>query len=219
MKTNFSLLFYLKKTKNYESGPVPVYMRITVDGKRSEIASGRECEPSEWSTGAGRAKGTKERTRSFNAYLDGLQSKVYDAHDLLFKDGKLDSADSIKDLFKGKVANPRMLIEVFTDHNKRVEALVGTDFASGTLERYKTSLKHTLNYLEWKYLLTDIDIKKIDNEFTAGYDYYLRSERKCANNSTVKYLKNFKKIIRICIANGWLTKDPFVNYKAKSETG
>lgn len=27
--------------------------------------------------------------------------------------------------------------------------------------------------------------------------------------------KNFKKIIRICIANGWLDKDPFVKYKAK----
>ncbi len=44
MKTNFSLLFYLKKPKNYENGPVPVYMRITVDGKRSEVTTNRECE-------------------------------------------------------------------------------------------------------------------------------------------------------------------------------
>jgi hypothetical protein len=36
MKTNFSLLFYLKKSKNYQNGPVAIYMRITVDGKRSE---------------------------------------------------------------------------------------------------------------------------------------------------------------------------------------
>jgi site-specific recombinase XerD len=43
----------------------------------------------------------------------------------------------------------------------------------------------------------------------------LRSVRKCANNTAVKYIKNFKKIIRICISNGWLDKDPFVNYKSK----
>jgi hypothetical protein len=36
MKTNFSLLFYLKKPKNYQSGLVPIYLRITVNGKRSE---------------------------------------------------------------------------------------------------------------------------------------------------------------------------------------
>jgi site-specific recombinase XerD len=39
--------------------------------------------------------------------------------------------------------------------------------------------------------------------------------RKCSNNTTVKYIKNFRKIIRICIANGWLTKDPFAKYKAR----
>jgi site-specific recombinase XerD len=43
----------------------------------------------------------------------------------------------------------------------------------------------------------------------------LRSVRKCANNTAVKYIKNFKKIIKICISNGWLDKDPFANYKSK----
>lgn len=47
------------------------------------------------------------------------------------------------------------------------------------------------------------------------YDFWLRSVRKCANNTAVKYIKNFKKIIRLCIANGWLSKDPFLGYKAK----
>jgi hypothetical protein len=41
MKTNFSLLFYLKKQKNYESGEVLVYLRITVNSKRAEMATGR----------------------------------------------------------------------------------------------------------------------------------------------------------------------------------
>ena len=47
------------------------------------------------------------------------------------------------------------------------------------------------------------------------YEFYLRSVRKCANNTAVKYIKNFHKIINICLANGWLTKDPFANYKSK----
>ncbi len=28
-------------------------------------------------------------------------------------------------------------------------------------------------------------------------------------------LKNFGKIIRICIANGWISQNPFANYKPK----
>ncbi|SDI81949.1 Arm DNA-binding domain-containing protein [Mucilaginibacter sp. P25] len=46
MKTNFSLLFYL----NYQSGLVPIYLRITVNDKRSETTTGREYDPSPYGT-------------------------------------------------------------------------------------------------------------------------------------------------------------------------
>jgi site-specific recombinase XerD len=108
-----------------------------------------------------------------------------------------------------------MLIPIFQEHNDKVEALVGQDFAPGTLERYKTSLKHTQEFINWKYKVSDIDITKIDHGFISDYDFWLRSVSKCANNTAVKYIKNFKKIIRLCMAHGWITKDPFLGYKAK----
>ena len=64
MKTNFSMLFYLKKQKNYTSGLVPVYLRITVDGERAEVTANRECEPEKWNSHSGRATGTKENIKS-----------------------------------------------------------------------------------------------------------------------------------------------------------
>jgi site-specific recombinase XerD len=218
MKTNFSLLFYMKKQKNYQSGSAPIYIRITVSGKRSETTTGRECEPSRWNTGAGRANGTKEDTRAFNAFLDDLQTKVYQAHRLLTEADELITAETIRNKFLGKTEKPRSLIEIFKDHNKKAEALIGKEYAKGTLCRYQTSLKHTIDFLKWKYNLTDIDIKKVDHAFLMEYEFYLRSERKYANNSAVKYIKNFGKIIRICIANRWLIYDPFLNYKNKIKT-
>ena len=218
MKTNFSLLFYMKKQKNYQSGAAPIYIRITVSGKRSETTTGRECEPSRWNAGAGRANGTKEDTRAFNAFLDDLQTKIYQAHRLLTEADELITAETIRNKFLGKTEKPRSLIEIFKDHNKKVEALIGKEYAKGTLCRYQTSLKHTIDFLKWKYNLTDIDIKKVDHAFLMEYEFYLRSERKCANNSAVKYIKNFGKIIRICIANRWLIYDPFLNYKNKIKT-
>jgi len=215
MKTTFSLLFYLKRPKNYENGPMPVYLRITVNGKRAETTSGRECLPANWNGKSGRFRGTKEEIKSFNAYLDNLQSQVYDAHKTLTEAGVLITADLIKNKLLGKTEKSRTLISVFKDHNKKVAALVGNEYAAGTLTRYETSLRHTQSFMEWKYQVSDIDVKAVDHDFISNYEFYLRSEKKCANNSAVKYIKNFKKIIRICLASGWLEKDPFVNYKAK----
>lgn len=93
--------------------------------------------------------------------------------------------------------------------------LLGEEFSPGTLCRYTTALKHTTEFLHWKYGISDIDIRKIDHAFITEFEFYLRSIRKCNNNSAVKYVKNFGKIIRICISNNWLDKDPFVNYKSK----
>lgn len=218
MKTNFSMLFYLKKQKNYTTGLAPIYQRITVNGRRAEITTNRECDPMKWNSHAGRAIGTKEEIKSLNAFLDSLQAKTYEVHRYLYENEKEITAETIKNRMLGKSEKARMLIEIFKEHNRKVKSLVGKEFAPLTYKRYQTSLQHTQSFLSYKYGVVDIDIRKVDPEFIAEYDFYLRGIRKCNNNSTLKYIKNFGKIIRICLTNGWIIKNPFVNYKGKIKT-
>ncbi len=166
----------------------------------------------------GRAIGTKAAAKSLNAYLDNLQAKVYEAHRQLVEAGLPLTAEAIKNKFLGKVEKGKTLVEVFSEHNSKVAALVGDEFAPGTLERYTTSLKHTQEFMQWKYGVEDMEIKDVDHAFVTDYEFYLRSVRKCSNNTAVKYIKNFGKIIRICLANGWISSDPFANYKSKIKT-
>ena len=197
---------------------MPIYLRITVDGKRSEITANRECNPEKWNSKSGRLIGTREDIKSVNAFLDNLQTKVYEAHRYLSENEKLITAETIKHRLIGKSENARMLIEIFRDHNIKMAALVGKDFADGTLERYKTSLSHTHEFLQSRYNICDIDIKKIDHAFITEYDFFLRSIHGCANNTAVKYISDLGKIMRICLSNGWITVDPFANYKRKIKT-
>jgi site-specific recombinase XerD len=109
-------------------------------------------------------------------------------------------------------------MEVFKYHNNQMAALLGQEYAPGTLERYETSYRHTQSFLQWKYKLADIDITKLNFEFISEYEFWLKSIRKCNHNTTMKYLSNFKKIVIKCIKNGWLQKDPFIGFNmAKRE--
>ena len=211
----FHHIFFLKKPKGYEKGPIPIYLRITVAGKRAEISIKRKVEPTKWNSDAGRMKGSTEIVKKFNAYLILLESKLYDTHYTLIRENEITTAEALKNKYTGATDRQRMLIPIFQKHNDEVFALVPKEFSTGTLERYKTSLSHTVEFMKWKYKMTDIDIRNINHEFITDYDFFLRSVRKCANNTTIKYIKNFRKIILICIANGWLEKDPFVRYKAR----
>lgn len=217
MNKTFGLLFYVKRSKMIADGTVPVYLRVTIDGERIEISSKRYVNPDKWNANAQKLNGSSEDVRTMNAYLKTLEHQVYETHRKMMEDKLPLTAGNLKNVLlkKDTVSNDRMLVPIFEEHNRRIEALVGKEYAKGTLDRYQTSLKHTKEFINWKYKVNDIDIRGVDHEFIMSYDFYLRSERNCANNSTVKYLKNFKKIILICIANGWLDKDPFIKYKPK----
>jgi site-specific recombinase XerD len=216
MVKTFHHIFFLKNPRHYEEGqPKPIYIRITVDSQRAEVATGREIDPNFWHHGKISVKRMTEELRELDSYLDALKEKLYAAHQALIRENKTITAEAIKNKYTGVSEKARMLVPIFQKHNDEVETLVPKEYSPGTLERYKTSLSHTEEFLKWKYNLSDIDIRDINHEFITDYDFFLRSVRKCANNTTVKYIKNFKKIIRICIANGWLDRDPFVNYKVK----
>lgn len=125
MKTKISLLFYLKKPKNYQKGPVPIYLRITVESKRAEFTTGREWEPGKWNAVAGRVTGIREAVKSLNSYLDNLEQQLLDAHSALVRDGAQITAETIKNKFLGVGPKQRLLMEVIADHNERMKALVG----------------------------------------------------------------------------------------------
>lgn len=215
MNKTFNLLFLIKKNKIRANGTAPIYLRITIDGKTSDVAAKRYIEPEKWDGKAQKVLGGSQEVKMLNVYLKTLEQKVYDSHYLMLKEEYSVTSQSLKSKLLGIDIEKRMLIPIFQEHNDKVEALVSQDYAPGTLERYKTSLKHTQEFIRWKYNADDINIKKIDHDFIMNYDFWLRSVLKCANNSAVKYIKNFKKIILLCIANGWLIKDPFISYKAK----
>lgn len=213
MEKSFSLLFYLKKPKHYLSGLIPIYLRITVDGISKEISISRGIEPDRWNASAGRAYGTKEDIKVLNAYLDTLQTKIYEVRRRLLEKNEIITAEGLKNTLRGKSGDARMILVIFQQHNDEVKSLVGKDFSPATLERYKTSFEHTKAFINWKYLVPDMDIKKMNYEFVSQYEFWLKTVRKCNHNTAIKYIANFRKIVNRCIRNGWLERDPFVGFK------
>jgi site-specific recombinase XerD len=215
MNTTSSILFYIKRSKANVDGICPIYVRVTILTRRFEFSSNKYIDPKRWSQEGSNVKGTNEDSRSINNHLDNIKSKIYDAEKRLYKKDIILTSINLKNELFGITENKRMLIPIFKDHNNKIKELIGNEYAPGTLERYNTSLKHTINFLEWKYKISDIEISKIDHAFITEYEFYLRSVRKCCNNTAIKYIKNFNKIIKICLANDWLDKNPFANYKSK----
>lgn len=215
MKTKITLHFYAKSTKVNANGKLPIYVRLTVNGQRLEFSSKKFIEKTKWSSELAKMKGNTEEARSINSYLDMMRSKVLSAEmELLHKEEEL-SIENFQSILLENNKNHRMLIPVFQDHNNKMKELLGKKYAPGTLQRFEVTLNHIQNFLQWKYNVTDIRIDKVDHCFITELEFYLRSVKNCSNNTSVKYVRNFRKIIKICLNNDWLEKNPFSRYEGK----
>ena len=215
MQSSFSIIFYPRGNDIDKCGNAPIYARITVNGKRSEFSIKRKVLLEKWNSDAGKIKGTSSEARELNRYINAIQNKIYRIQENLTENGDLITAKRIKNSYLGKDKSHKMLLEIFQEHNDKVDNLIGKDFAAGTAERYKTARKHVKDYIFMEYNVKDIPVSDVDHKFITGMEYYLKTTRNCAHNTAIKYITNFKKIIRIAYANDWITKDPFTNWKPR----
>lgn len=215
MNATISILFYLKRAKANAQGLAPIFQRITINGRRLDNSTGKFVDPSKWHPEMSKMRGNSEEARLINGHLDNLKTKILIAEKELNKKDIPVNLETLKNMLLGTKERQRLLVPIFEEHNNKIKELLGIEYAPGTYERYQTSLKHTKDFLNWKYNFSDVDITKIDHAFITDYEFYLRSVRKCSNNTAVKYIKNFNKIIKLCLANDWLDKNPFANYKSK----
>ena len=138
MKAKVSVLFYAKKSKSKSTAQVPVYMRITVDGKRAEFSTGKNVELTKWNTAQNRVKSNSEEARITNKHFDVLQAKVLEIENKLTFSGEPFDASDIKNLLTGTKVTERYLIPVFEDHNARMEKLLVKEYAPATLKNFKS---------------------------------------------------------------------------------
>ena len=147
MKAKTTLHFCAKSTKANAKGLFPIYVRLTVDGKRFEYSSKKFIEPSKWPNELSRMKGNSEEARSINSLLDFTKNQINEIQFELLKDNITLNIDEFKNRLIGTKERQRLLVTIFEEHNNKIKELLGIEYAPGTYERYQTSLKHTKDSL------------------------------------------------------------------------
>lgn len=219
MHTQYQLTFIVRKSRSKKTTDSDVYMRITVNNKRSDISISRKVDPRKWSSKSEKALGKSPEATELNNYINVLRNKIKNIHQRLVEKDIDISLKNILDEFKGdNKPKPKMTLEVFKEHNGQMDRLSGKSISKSTAKRYWTCFNHVEQFIKEEYKKCDYSMNDINHQFIAKFEYFLKTKRECNHNSALKYVNNFKKIIRIALANQWMDRDPFYNYKVQFET-
>ena len=216
-RNTLSVLFIIKKAKLLKNGEAPICMRITVNKRVVEVMIKRSIPVDLWNQKKECSKGKDRVATELNHYINTIRAKVLQIHRELEIDNKPITADTIKDCFYGRDKVQRSLLEVYAEHNEKCRALIGKEYTESTVTKFDTSINRLKEYIRSCYHRDDIMLAELDGQFIRDFDFWLKTDKHCQNNSALKHLKNLKKVVRIALANDWIKKDPFYGIRFKQE--
>lgn len=212
-RKRFSVLFFIKRTKLLKNGEAPLRVRVTYDKLYVEIQLKRSILVHLWQQGKERAIGKDRNSVEINHYIDALRVKFYQIYQDLELEGKIINARAIVNRYQGNDETSKTLYNVFKEHNDNCRLLIGTDYADITVRRYDNCLKYLMELVKRTHKQDDILLREVNGELVRSFDLYLKTEKGCAQNTVIRYMKCFKKVINLAIANECITKNPFAGIK------
>ena len=183
----FSILFWINKSKT-KDGKAPIYARITVEGKRSEISLKRSIESDNWNAEKGLVKGNKEDSRMINSYIGEVRNQLFESYQNLQKQKKFITAELIKANYLGSGDNEHTLIRVFEDHNANHNG----NLSANSIRNYKNTLNYVKLYLKEIMFTSDCYLSQLNYKWLVDFEVFLKNRhpyehrRPCLQNSAMK---------------------------------
>ena len=213
IKSTFSVLFLIRKSRVGKSGEAPISMRITVDSRYTEMCTHRKIAVNMWDGKKERAIGKGPLYIEINHHLETLRARAHEIHKALFeRDGFVDPL-TIKEYLQGKHITQKLLFATFEEHNERMAQLVGVEYDRTTLARYRLCLRYFKEMVSRKTKVADIPIKNLNGEMIRNFEAFLKIEKHVAHNTMIRYMKCLKKVTNLALANGWISINPFAGIK------
>jgi site-specific recombinase XerD len=217
-RNTFSILIFIHRGKKNKYGQHPIYCRLTVQGTSKEFSTQLWIEDKKWNVDASKVIGNSEASKSANYTLYTIKTSLFNIRASLQEQGKLITSIIVINTHLGKTGTKYTLIDIHRYYNeKHIKPLLNKDYSDGTYERYKTSLEHTKRFLKFKYGSDDIAMEELNLAFATGYEFYLKTERDCSHNTTLKYIKNLKAVINFGVKQGWIIANPLNTFSGKLE--
>ena len=219
VRSSFSILFFIRESKARKSGKAPIELMITVNGERCPLSTGKQVPIDKWDKAKQQVKGKDEEAQSLNNYLKAIKAKLYQKEAELLDRGFIITAELLRDAYFDKVESlkEKTLFEVFEEHNREQEKLVGNGVSKATYWISVYTVRLLKEFVQQKYKREDLYLRELNLNFIQSFHTFLRIDKGMAQNSSTKHLKLLKKIVNLAVANSYMAINPFITYKIERE--
>jgi len=211
----FHVWFWLNHNRQ-KNGLSRLFMRIVVDGARTEISTTHLISKDHWNEKIGRMKNSVRDSIYINGFIDHARNEVK-RHFLVFaSEGKFTSSLELKNLYLGIDNSPKQktIMEAYDYHNIKMRELVKVGkVVAATVKRHEITQNKIRSFMQLQYRVDDKPLPDMRLSFISEFEHYLLTVDKIQNNTAHKYIKNLKKIMTMAVGLDWIPSNPFTPFK------
>ncbi len=202
------LLFWVVRNKANSMGLAPIYCRITINSKRSEINTGILVKPTQFCNKRKMIKGSSDLTLNQNLKLEELKHKLHNLYltETLRRQDEI-SALELKELIENKCTNITLVLQLLYEYNAHKKKSIFDD-------RYLSILVRALSKLNKKTL----QISKCTNEFLDNLVVFLRNDKGYAASYIKKVIGYLKGALRYAFNQRYVDRVPGIDYTVNIQT-
>jgi integrase len=214
LNQKFSILFWLNRSKANSKGLVPIWARITIDGKRAECSVKKQMLSTLWDAEKNRAKGNSDEARAINNYLVMVQAELTKHYNILLSTKDFVTAEDVKNSFKGIKEEKKTFLELYTLYNQKLsERKEIEDLSDGRFKRFKVLYKKCAEFIKYQFKKSDLPLDEVRMSFIVEFEHYLRTVKMIGYNTTMKYMKDLKQVMKYGVMVEYIPSNPFENFK------
>lgn len=202
MRSTFSVLLYINRSKVKADGTTAVLCRITVDGKSSTMATGIYCKPEDWNSKTGSIRTVRENNR-----LLEFRKSVECAYEDSLKRQNVVSAELLKNTLAKKAVIPVKLLQMGEMELERLLVRSKEINSTSTYRNSKYYQKYLTDFLASQGK-SDINLAEITEEFGSSYKAFLKRYKNFGPSQMNKCLCWLSKLVYLAVDYEILRANP-----------
>jgi Arm DNA-binding domain/Phage integrase SAM-like domain len=219
---NLSITFLVEKPEMSKDGRVPVIVRVTLNGQRTEISLGARIFPEQWDLISGRVKGKSPDALLLNNQITQTKAKLEKCFFLLTTQHEFVTADMIRKSYKGKLVMPgnpdgpdekktfmqAVAFEIGRLKEKHEKGLR----AKSTITKWESTRTKLEAFVLYTYKKADTPMGIIRPNFAEDMLHYFMVKEDLDHNTALKYIQNTKQVLTTATGR-WIKSNPIRDFR------
>ena len=204
MKSTFSILFYIDRSKPSSEGLCLVRCRISCNGRTASFSTRQQTSPDDWLAKKGRVGPTSAVAQGVNHALSDIEQRLNALYERTLREERYITAEYLKEQYRLQ-DKPR---QTFADIYSALCEEKAAHKSKATARGFRDSYKSFVCFLDTRGLQRCLP-HEVDKALIEAYRLYMLRDLGYKMSSVAVYLRRLRQAFRRAMLEAGLREDPF----------